>query len=243
MKPNRRHVLMAATAAAVATVATGEASTAQTAAATDPYGSGALGDWTVLSHSVATEATITYVRDNDGVYMFGDSISVQDGKALASQLIARTGKTIAVHNWSGRPTGPAVDALQNWAVRYGMPRRILMATGTNDIFNPPVFAAQVDRTMRIVGSRREVVWVNVQCARTAKSAAVQLADQRNSAWINSQLLDAEKKYPNLTVVRWAESLAAAPSHLTTYLREGVHTSVPAGQTARNDLILKTLMKV
>ncbi|GAA1598702.1 hypothetical protein GCM10009804_64070 [Kribbella hippodromi] len=243
MKPNRRHVLMAATAAAVATVATSEAGTAQTAAAADPYGSGALGDWTVLSHSVATEATITYVRDNDGVYMFGDSISVQDGKALASQLIARTGKTIAVHNWSGRPTAPAVDALQNWAVRYGMPRRILMATGSNDIFNPPVFAAQVDRTMRIVGSRREVVWVNVQCARTAKAAAVQLADQRNSAWINSQLLDAEKKYSNLTVVRWAESLAAAPSHLTTYLREGVHTSVPAGQTARNNLILKALMSV
>jgi hypothetical protein len=28
------------------------------------------------------EATVKYVRDNDGVYMFGDSISVQDGKAL-----------------------------------------------------------------------------------------------------------------------------------------------------------------
>ena len=241
MRPNRRHVLMAGAAATVAVVASSEASTAQTAAASDPYGSGALGDWTILSHAVAPESTITSVRDNDGVYMFGDSISVQDGKALAAQLIARSGKTIAVHNWSGRPTAPAVDALQNWAVRYGMPRRILMATGTNDIFNPPVFAAQVDRTMRIVGSQRTVVWVNVQCARTAKSAAVQLADQRNSAWINSQLSDASKKYSNLKVVRWAESLAASPAHLTTYLREGVHTSVPAGQTARNDLILQALL--
>jgi|1186.fasta_scaffold18341_2 hypothetical protein len=243
MKPNRRQVLVAATAAAVAGVAAAEGSTAQTAAAADPYGSGALGDWTVLSHAVATEATITYVRDNDGVFMFGDSISVQDGKALASQLIARSGKTIAVHNWSGRPTGPAVDALQNWALRYGLPRRILMATGSNDIFNPPAFGPQVDRTMRIVGPNRVVVWVNVQCARTAKPAAVQLADQRNSAWINSQLADADKKYPNLKVVRWAESLAAVPSHLTTYLREGVHTSVPAGQTARNDLILQALLSV
>jgi hypothetical protein len=241
MRPNRRHVLMAGAVATVAAVASGEASTAQTAAASDPYGSGALGDWTILSHAVAPVATITSVRDNDGVYMFGDSIAVQDGKTLAAQLIARSGKTIAVHNWSGRPTAPAVDALQNWAVRYGMPRRILMATGTNDIFNPPVFAAQVDRTMRIVGSQRTVVWVNVQCARTAKSAAVQLADQRNSAWINSQLSDAAKKYSNLKVVRWAESLAASPPHLTTYLREGVHTSVPAGQTARNDLILQALL--
>lgn len=241
MRPNRRHVLMAGAAATVAAVATGEASVAQTAVASDPYGSGALGDWTVLSHAIAPEATITYVRDNDGVYMFGDSIAVQDAKALASQLIARSGKTIAVHNWSGRPTAPAVDALQNWATQYGMPRRILMATGTNDIFNPPAFGPQVDRTMRIVGSKRTVVWVNVQCARTAKSAAVQLADQRNSAWINSQLSDAAKKYPNLKIVHWAESLAASPTHLTTYLREGVHTSVPAGQTARNNLILQALL--
>ncbi|MGW7683068.1 hypothetical protein ACWGID_20205 [Kribbella sp. NPDC054772] len=241
MRPNRRHVLMAGAAATVAVVATGEASLARTAAAADPYGSGALGDWTVLSHAIAPEATITYVRDNDGVYMFGDSIAVQDAKALASQLIARSGKTIAVHNWSGRPTAPAVDALQNWAARYGLPRRILMATGTNDIFNPPAFGPQVDRAMRIVGSKRTVVWVNVQCARTAKSAAVQLADQRNSAWINSQLSDAAKKYSNLKVVHWSESLAASPTHLTTYLREGVHTSVPAGQNARNDLILQALL--
>ena len=116
-----------------------------------------------------------------------------------------------------------------------------MATGTNDIFNPPVFAAQVDRTMRLVGSQRLVVWVNTQISRTAKSAAVQLADQRNSAWINSQLSDAQKKYPNLRIVHWAESLAAAPSHLTTYLREGVHTTVPTGQTARNNLILEALL--
>ena len=236
MKPKRRHVLMAGAAAAVATVASAESSSAA-----DLYGSGQLGDWTILSRAISTDATIKYVRDNDGVYMFGDSISVQDGKALATQLISRTGKSIAVHNWSGRPTAPAVDALQSWAIKYGLPRRILMATGTNDIFNPPVFAAQVDRAMKLAGSGRTVVWVNVQIARTAKSAAIQLADQRNGAWINSQLSDAQKKYPNLRIVRWAESLAAKPSNLTTYLREGVHTTVPAGQTARNDLILQALI--
>ncbi len=227
---------MAGAAAAVATVASAESSSAA-----DLYGSGQLGDWTILSRAIATDATIKYVRDNDGVYMFGDSISVQDGKALASALISRTGKSIAVHNWSGRPTAPAVDALQSWAIKYGLPRRILMATGTNDIFNPPVFAAQVDRAMKIAGSGRTVFWVNVQIARTAKSAAIQLADQRNGAWINSQLSDAQKKYPNLRIVRWAEALAAKPSNLATYLREGVHTSVPAGQTARNSLILQALM--
>ena len=116
-----------------------------------------------------------------------------------------------------------------------------MATGTNDIFNPPAFAAQVDRTMNIVGSHRTVVWVNTQIARTAKSATVQLADQRNSAWVNSQLSDAQKKYPNLRIVRWAEYLAAKPARLTMYLREGVHTTVPGGQDARNELIVQALI--
>ena len=78
MKPKRRHVLMAGAAAAVATVASAESSSAA-----DLYGSGQLGDWTILSRAISTDATIKYVRDNDGVYMFGDSISVQDGKALA----------------------------------------------------------------------------------------------------------------------------------------------------------------
>ncbi|WP_203590107.1 hypothetical protein [Streptomyces sp. SID13031] len=226
---------MAGAVAAVATVAAAESSSAA-----DLYGSGQLGDWTILSRAVASTATIAYVRDNDGVYMFGDSIAVQDGKPLATRLKERTGSTLAVHNWSSRPTAPAVDALENWALKYGMPRRILMATGTNDIFNPPVFAAQVDRTMRIVGPNRTVVWVNVQIARTGKSASIQLADQRNSGWVNSQLSDAQKKYPNLRIVRWAEYLAAKPSLLTQCLREGVHTTVPFGQNARNELIVQAL---
>ncbi|TQJ12130.1 hypothetical protein FB475_5058 [Kribbella jejuensis] len=238
LKPNRRQLLMAGAAAAVAGAVTAE--TAGTASAADPYGSGDLGDWTILSRSISTAATITYVRDHDGVCMFGDSIAVQDGKALASKLLSR-GISLAVHNWSGRPTTPAVDALENWAIKYGLPRRILMATGTNDIFNPPVFAAQIDRTMRIVGSNRKVVWVNTQISRTAKSAAIQVADQRNSAWINSQIHDAEKKYPNLDIVRWAEYLAAKPARLTQLLREGVHTTVPAGQDARNDLMVQALI--
>ncbi|MEU4395904.1 hypothetical protein [Kribbella sp. NPDC023855] len=213
---------------------------AESSSAAGLYGSGMLTDWTTLARAISSAATIAYVRDNDGVYMFGDSIAVQDGKALAIRLKERTGASLAVHNWSGRPTAPAVDALENWALKYRMPRRILMATGTNDVFNPPVFAAQVDRTMKIVGPTRTVIWVNTQIARTGQPASVQLADQRNSAWVNSQLSDAQKKYPNLRIVRWAEYLAAKPTLLTQCLREGVHTTVPFGQDARNELIVQAL---
>ena len=236
LKPSRRQLF---TAGAVATVAS--VVSTSNAYAADDYGSGELGPWQDLSKAIATAATIRSVRDANGIYMFGDSISVQDGHALAERLNT-DGILLAVHNWSGRPTTPAVDALADWATTYGMPQRILMATGTNDIFDPPVMAAQIDRTMSIVGSTRTVFWVNVQAARTSVTDAVRLADQRNSGWINLQLADAQKRYPNLKIVHWAEFLAAKPSRMspTMYLRDGVHTTVPLGQNARNELIAQAI---
>jgi hypothetical protein len=236
VKANRRQILMAGAVAAAATVASTE-----TSFAADLYGSGTLGAWTTQGKAISSAATIEYVRAHDGVFMFGDSIAVQDGKSLATRLNGRDGSTMAVHNWSGRPTAPAVDALQSWATTYGLPRRILMATGTNDVFNPPAVAAQIDRTMKIVGSSRTVVWVNTQICRSTLSSAVQVADQRNSAWVNSQLSEAQKRYPNLRIVRWAEFLASKPSRLTTYLRQGVHTTIPQGQDSRNELIVQALI--
>ncbi len=206
----------------------------------DGYGSGALGPWETLSKAISTLTQIRPVLETDGLFMFGDSIAVQDGSALAKRLYSRTGDVIAVHNWSGRPTAPAVDALAQWAQTYGLPSRILMATGSNDIFTPPVFAAQVDRTMTIAGPGRKVYWVNTQVSRSGQSTDVQLADQRNSAWINLQLADAQRRHPNLIVIRWAEFLAAKPTRLTAYLRDGVHTTAPLGQDARNELIVQAI---
>ncbi|MFI7673030.1 hypothetical protein [Actinophytocola sp. NPDC049390] len=237
MKTSRRRLL---TAGAASAVVVGTSFLTAGEAAADGYGSGALGPWEDLSKAISTLTQIRPVLANDGLFMFGDSISVQDGYSLAQRLLDRTGDQIAVHNWSGRPTAPAVDALASWAQSYGLPRRILMATGSNDIFTPPVFAAQVDRTMSIVGPTRTVFWVNTQVARTSQTAAVQLADQRNSAWINLQLADAQKRHPNLRIIRWAEFLAAKPSRLTGYLRDGVHTTVPLGQDARNELIVQAI---
>ncbi|MFE2752588.1 hypothetical protein ACFXGA_11375 [Actinosynnema sp. NPDC059335] len=233
-RTTRRRLLTAGAVAVGSTVLTAPAAFA------DGYGSGALGPWENSSRAISTLTQIRPVLDTDGLFMFGDSISVQDGYSLAQRLHGRTGDVIAVHNWSGRPTAPAVDALAQWAQTYGLPGRVLMATGSNDIFTPPVFAAQVERVLDIVGPGRTVYWVNVQVARTGQSAAVQLADQRNSAWINLQLADAQRAHPNLRIVRWAEFLAAKPTRLTAYLRDGVHTTEPLGQDARNELIVQAI---
>ncbi|GAA1604172.1 MULTISPECIES: hypothetical protein [Kribbella] len=251
MKPNRRQIFTVGAAAAAASVA----ASAQTAAAapaavefaattsstTGPYGSGVAGSWTNSTRAISTAAQFEKTRQTNGVFMFGDSISVQDGKALAIRLLNRNGTQLAVNNWSSRPSSGAVDALQAAASAYGLPRRILMASGSNDIFDPPKFRAQVDRAMSIAGRDRTVFWVDIQVVRRSVTATVQQADQRNSAWLNMQLYDAQTKYPNLRIIRWAEWLWVKPYRLLNYLRDGVHPSVPLGQDARNELIVQSLL--
>ncbi|MGW7686733.1 hypothetical protein ACWGID_38700 [Kribbella sp. NPDC054772] len=246
-RPSRRLLFAAGTAAAASTVAATAAEAApgspqaalDAAGALGNYGSGVLGAWERQARAISNEAQIRRARENDGVFMFGDSIGVQDGPALARQL-TKLGISIAVHNWAGRPVTPAVDALDTWAQDYGLPHRILMSVGSNDIFTPPAVAAQVDRTMQIVGDERTVYWVNVQAARTAHGVDVKVSDQRNSAWINLQLSDAQRRYDNLRIVHWAEHLASSPNRLARYLRDGLHPSVPLGQNARNGLIIDAI---
>ena len=250
MKPNRRQIFTVGAAAAAVTAAgaaqtqTASASTSAFASAstsTGPYGSGVAGSWTNATHAISTAAQFQHTRETNGVYMFGDSISVQDGKALAIRLLNRNGTQLAVHNWSSRPTSGAVDALQQIASTYGLPRRILMASGSNDIFDPPKFAAQVDRAMSIAGRERTVFWVDIQVVRKGLTATVQQADQRNSSWLNMQLYSARTRYPNLRIITWAEWLWIKPYRLVNYLRDGVHPSVPLGQDARNELIVQSLL--
>jgi len=245
LKSNRRQIFMAGAVATASTVAlstmSGSSRPATAASSTGTYGSGVLGTWTNGTRAISTGTQVKRVVDTNGVVMFGDGIAVQDGKALAIRLLGRDSSQMAVHNWTGRPTSGAVDALLQWASSYGLPKRILMASGSNDIFDPPKFAAQVDRAMTIAGRNRTVYWINVQVARTAAVATMRIADQRNSSWVNLQLSDAQKNYPNLRIIHWSEYLWAKPNRLGTYLRDGMNTSVPLGQDARNELTVQALV--
>jgi hypothetical protein len=204
------------------------------------YGSGALGSWQGNDRVISDSAAVRETVKNNGVVLFGDSIAVQDGAALGKLLGQQLHTSFAEYSWAGQPTSAAVDAMAVWAREYGLPRRIVMAVGSNDIFDPPAFAAQVERALRIAGPQRTVYWVDVQVSRTEEPAAVQVADQRNSEWINLQLEQAARQHPNLRIVHWAEFLAARPERLHTDLRDGRHTTVPAGQNARNTLILQAI---
>jgi hypothetical protein len=64
---------------------------------------------------------------------------------------------------------------------------------------------------------------------------VQVSDQRNGAWINTQLWEATSRHPGLSIAPWARTLAVKQTRVTAYLVDGVHLS-DAGRVARNDLL-------
>lgn len=200
------------------------------------YGSGALGTWSTGSTAISEP----WQFDSAPVWEYGDSIMRADGYDFAVRLYTAKSATLAVNNWNGRPTGPAVDQLLLDLAAHAAPKVIVMATGTNDIFAPPMMAAEIDRVMAAVPSTTQVVWVNVWAQRSGQSTTVQMADMRNAAWVNMQVAQADGKYTNLTAVGWYEFLAEYPtSRPGSYLADGVHTST-TGKGARNALIVATV---
>jgi hypothetical protein len=203
------------------------------------YGSGALVDWTGMAQSVSAPEAIGIVKANDGVFGFGDSIGFFTFRDLAVRLLP-SGTSLAVNAKRGRPTGPTVDILSEWASTYRLPRRIVMAVGSNDIFNPSGFAAQVDRVMAITGPDVTVYWPEIHVSRWSQPAGVQIADQRNSGWLNVQLHAAAASHENLRIISWATFLAQRPAYrLSAYLSDGVHTTA-AGTAARNSLLTSVI---
>lgn len=189
------------------------------ARATD-YGSGTIGPWPTYSHGTVGDWLDTQY-DGDptaDVGIIGDSITAGSWTALQSALDLK-GKTLAVNYWSGRPTTPAVD----WALSLSDPPPVLiMAVGTNDIFNPSVMATQVARLRAGLPASTQVYWVDVQAARPVSPAP----DQRNSGWINLQIRQ-ECTSP-CTVIPWSTWFAAQPSRITAYLPDGVHPNGTGG---------------
>ena len=197
------------------------------------YGSGTLGAWQSGTPFASGPVQITAALASGGAFVFGDSISVENGGALATALYAATGQTLAIHAWSGRPTKPAVDQLATWVAQYGCPPIVVMATGTNDIFDPPAMAAQVKRVFEIVPPTTKVVWVSVYASRwnlgfpygSASYFMARESDLRNTGWVNAQIQNGVGKNPRGVVADWYEGLCMNPGYcLSNYLRDGVHTT-------------------
>jgi hypothetical protein len=177
------------------------------------YGSGTLGP-------AGTHARTGTMATAD-VALFGDSISRRGTADLIARVVA-VARTLATDTQDGRTTAATVDAILAEPV---LPPNVIMAAGSNDIFDPPAMAAQIARLRAELPAGVKLFWVDVQVARTSKTTVVQMADQRNSGWVNAQI-HAGCSAP-CVVVPWAASLASKPSRLTAYLQDGVHPYVGA----------------
>jgi lysophospholipase L1-like esterase len=205
-----------------------------------PYGSGTLGDWSGLSHGTqcftASQATkkVQTIRNyslgvcGEQVLVIGDSITSGGRYALADQFAAK-GKSVYINYWSGRPTTPAVD----WLVtQTSLPPVVIMATGTNDIFNPTVMAAQIKRAQEKVAQfpGTQLFWVDVQATRWGQTEYTERNDQRNSMAVNLAIY---QNMPTDHVIQWTQRFMNNPSLLNTYLIDGVHpktTPLVTGKT-------------
>ncbi len=175
--------------------------------------SGVLGDWTTFQHANFGDLT-----DLDGdpaadVVIVGDSITTRGYAELATWLAAR-GKTLAGSYWSGRPTTPAVD----WALSLSTkPGILVMASGTNDIFNPAVMTAQVARLKAWADAApvTRLIWVDTFAQRTATDTC----DLRNSGWVNSQI---RQTMAGDEVCGWSLGFADNPSRIGYYIQDGIH---------------------
>lgn len=216
-----------------------------------PYGSGVLGDWSGLSHGLYcfqpastgikstsyTRATKTTNKlssaamacSGEDVRIYGDSITFGGKSAVAAEL-NNLGYTVFIDAWSGRPTTPAVDAL---VAETELPRDVVMATGTNDMFNPTVMAAQVQRAENFIAqynlthplSPTRLWWVDVQATRWGQTDVIERNDQRNSMAINLAIY---KRIPINNVISISQRFLDNPALLTTYLVDGVHYKTGTG---------------
>lgn len=203
-----------------------------------PYGSGVLGDWSTLSHGLYCfnpDGTLQtyYVKaamktqalssaaltcSSEDVRLYGDSITFGGKSAFAAEM-GKYGLTTYVDAWSGRPTTPVADAI---VAETSFPPVVVVASGTNDIFNPTVMAAQIKRIkdhIAAVSPNTKLFWVDVQATRWSQTDIIERNDQRNSMAVNLaiyQTMGADH------VLQWTQRFMSNPSLLVTYLKDGVH---------------------
>lgn len=206
--------LMLALAALLGVVASGT-SAAQIQQSTIDYGSG-----------VYPGPTSSVIQDPGWASsslqwgMVGDSITYRCAPALRAAFAAK-GVTLAIRANSGAD----MDAINDWleSLTY-MPDHIIVAGGTNNVFDPFSMAPQITRTKAAIGLATELVWVDTYVGRTATMAD----DVRNSGQVNDAIQNA---LPSNHIVDWLANLTSTRGRglaISYYLQDGVHPWVGAG---------------
>ena len=199
-----------------------------------PFGSGVLGNFGV--NAVIRRTGCLDAPAGRRAVVVGDSLTTRTRSALDVRM-AEAGIPFCMNAQGGRPSRPTVNALLD------LPRdqveAIVVASGSNDIFNPLVLPREIDRVMAYAAGA-PVYWINVYVDRWAQPTEVRRADQRNTAIVNSLLVRAAARHRNLVVIDWYGFLTRVYGRAGRFLVDGVHTN-NAGTDARSVLLTSALL--
>lgn len=187
------------------------------------YGSGPCPDWDDAQNGVDGDPATA------DVLVVGDSIPNRCRSYLRTRLLAHN-LTVCVDYWSSRPTaapGAAADRALSYSRLYDTEnpfKALIMASGSNEISNPPVLAGAIQR-IKDAPRTCPLGWVNTYVCRWAGDAAREQADLRNTAWLNQQI-----SASCVPVIDWFEDLAEKPWRAQPggYLADGIHPTPTTG---------------
>lgn len=203
------------------------------------YGSGYHGDYGVYRRETSPPDHLRAAATAaNGCLIIGDSMATYVVPELIADLRRTSGELCVYDTWPGRPTEGTANALLDIKRRHGLPPRVIVMSGTNDIFNPPRFEAQLNRLVDGIGAGHDILWVNTFDSRRPASAQSS-ADERNTAWINAALQARAARTPYLRIVAWDSLFRGDAGKVDALLSDGVHPNA-AGVAAMVGLVRAAL---
>lgn len=203
------------------------------------YGSGYHGDYGRYHRETSPDAQLrAAAAAANGCLIIGDSIATYVVTDLVADLRRTRGETCVYDTWPGRATEGTANALLDIKRRIGLPPRVIVMSGTNDIFNPPLFETQMNRLVDGVGADHHLIWVSTFDSRRPASPQ-SAADERNTAWINTVLQARAARTPSMRIVAWDALFRANSANVDALLPDGVHPNA-AGVEAMVGLVRASL---
>ncbi|MFN8126768.1 MAG: hypothetical protein U0R64_09715 [Candidatus Nanopelagicales bacterium] len=158
------------------------------------------------------------------VYVEGDSLTVGAGPVIKRKL--RSGvRSVGVDAEIGRFTATGMSRLARDS-RAKRARIWVLALGTNDGPDPAALKRHVNRSLRLAGPKREVIWLTV-------------VRPGGYGKVNRMLRATDKKAGRLHVVDWAKAVDRNPGLIGG---DGVH-GTSRGYEVRGSMIATTALQL
>ena len=122
-----------------------------------------------------------------------------------------------------RQANVALDLLNHYKAQNALEDNVLIGLGTNGSF--PI--SDLDQLMKLVGSNRHVFWINTH-----------VPDKPWQNQVNQLLIEAAKRYHNLTIIDWYNY---SKNHPNWFYDDNTHPT-PIGSKYYSAFIVKTIVR-